>query len=116
MKEARVAEEEGLGSWGEEVEVGDWFRELALFHLFIFYERAEIFWVISIHPNGIWDGVYPHEFYIAQYVSILLYNRFITKILGTRTLVECRIEENHLRILAGTFSIKFDQPKIADET
>ena len=47
----------------------------------------------------------------AQYV-LLFYNENP----GTRTLVECRIEEIDLCILAGTFSIKFDQPKIADET
>ena len=72
--------------------------------------------MISIHPNGIYSGAAFHEFGIARCVTLKLCHCFIIKTPGTSTLVECRIEENHLRILAGTFSIKFDQPKIADET
>jgi len=86
-----------------------------LFDLF-FYEHAENFGAISIHPNGICSGAALHEFGIARYVTLKLYHCFITKTLGTRTLVECRIEESHLRILAGTFPIKFDWPKTVDET
>ena len=107
--------EGGQGCWGGgvgelgEVDVGDWFTELALFDLF-FYERAEIFWAISIHPNGICSGVYSHKFYIAWYVTIILYNRFITKTPGKRTLVGCWIDEHHLRILTGNV---FDQVWLA---
>ena len=116
--------EGGQGCWGGgvgelgEVDVGDWFTErlLCSFCSFMSLRCAEDFWAITIHPNGICSGVTFHEFYIGQCVTLKFYHCFIIKTPGTRTLVECRIEEIHLRILAGTFSIKFDQPEIADET
>ena len=61
-------------------------------------------------------GVASQEIYIVRCVTIPLYNRFRSNTPGSRTLVYCRIEENHLRILAGTFWIKFDRPKTGDET